>query len=298
MHHNTPSPLPRAALDAVERGWRVFPLVPNNKRPAVRSWEPRATADAERVGRCWSAGDFNIGIATGRSRLVVIDLDVPKQERDVPPAGVPTGVRDGADMLAVLAEEHGRRFPTETYTVRSVSGGMHLYFIAPAEVELRNTAGALGWKIDTRAHGGYIVGAGSLIGGTPYSVIHDAPPAPLPEWLAELLSPAPLPPQRPVAVPLASVNRHDAYLRSAVDGELQRVSRAGEGNRNNALYQAAVALGQLVAGRQLDAAEVTEWLAAAAVGVGLAELDARRTVASGLRAGAKRPRTVRGWRAA
>lgn len=298
MHHTDPCPLPRAAFEAVERGWRVFPLIPDGKRPAVRSWEERAAADPVRVGRCWAAGDYNIGVATGPSLLVVIDLDVPKHDQDLPPTGTPANVLDGADMLALLAEQHCERYPTDTYTVRTVSGGAHLYFAAPEGVGLRNTAGTLGWKIDTRANGGYVVGAGSRIGGKPYTVVHDAAPAPLPEWIAKPLIPAPLPPQGPVVVPLEGEDRHGAYLRAAVDGELQRISRAGTGNRNNALYQAAVALGQLVAGGELDSADVTDWLAAAAGCVGLADLDARRTVASGLRAGAKRPRTVLGRRAA
>lgn len=298
MHHNPLRHLPRAALDAAERGWHVFPLVPAGKRPAIRSWESRATVDAARISRCWAAGGYNFGIAAGPTRLAVVDLDVPKHDEDVPPAGTPSYVIDGADMLALLAEREGRRFPTETYTVRTASGGTHLYFAAPAGAELRNTAGTLGWKIDTRAHGGYVVGAGSVVDGKPYTVVRDMAPAALPDWLTKLLVPAPLPPQRLVAVPLLAMDRHSSYLRAAVAGELQRVSRARTGNRNNALYQAAVALGQLVAGQELSAAEVTDWLTAAALGVGLAEPDARRTVASGLRAGARRPRTVVGRRAA
>jgi hypothetical protein len=297
MHHNTPCPLPRAALEATERGWHVFPLIPDSKRPAIRSWEPRATTDAERVTRCWTAGDYNIGIAAGPSGLVVVDLDVPKHDQDVPPAETPSYVADGSDMFSALAERHGQPLPTQTYSVRTASGGTHLYFAAPADVELRNTAGTLGWKIDTRASGGYVVGAHSSVDGKRYTVVHDAPPVPLPDWLTKLLVPAPLPPQGPVAVPLIAKDRHSAYLRAAVDGEVQRVTRAHTGNRNNALYQASVALGQLVAGRELSEAEVTDWLASAAVGVGLAEPDVGRTVASGLRAGAKRPRTF-GWRAA
>ncbi|GAA0386166.1 bifunctional DNA primase/polymerase [Streptomyces luteireticuli] len=296
MHHSTPRPLPRAALDAIERDWRVFPLVPNSKRPAIRSWEPRATTATARVVRCWSAGRFNVGIATGPSRLVVVDLDVPKSDRDVPPVDAPSGVTDGADMLAVLAERHSQPFPAETYTVRSASGGTHLYFAAPADLELRNTVGTLGWKIDTRANGGYIVGVGSEIDGKPYAVVRDAPPAPLPDWLAVLLRPAPLPPQKPVVVNLPS-DRRGAYLRAAVDQELSKVTGSAERRHNEALYLAAVALGQLVAGGELNETETTGWLLSAARQVGQGEREACGTIASGLKAGAKRPRSV-GRRAA
>ncbi|MFJ9479991.1 bifunctional DNA primase/polymerase [Streptomyces mirabilis] len=289
MHH---SDTLRAVLRSAERGWHVFPLVPGCKRPAVRAWESRATTDAERLTICWAVGDYNFGIAAGPSRLVVVDLDVPKHDQDVPPAGMPTDVTDGMDALALLAEEHGERYPTETYTVRTPSGGTHLYFVAPAEVELRNTAGSIGWKIDTRAHGGYVVGAGSLIDDRPYAVVNETPPTPLPKWLETLLTPAPLPLQSPVLISLAVSGRHGAYLDAAVRGEVARVTRSREGRRNNALYEASVALGQLVAGGELDRSDVTQWLTAAAVQVGLTEADAGRTVASGLRAGANKPRNV------
>ncbi|MDT3395222.1 bifunctional DNA primase/polymerase [Streptomyces sp. B1866] len=288
----------RSAVRAVERGWRVFPLVPGGKRPAVCSWEPRATTDIDRLARCWAFGDFNYGVAAGPSQLVVIDLDVPKHDQDTPPAGAPAAVTDGAGALALLAEQHGQGFPSGTYTVRTPSGGTHLYFSAPGGVELRNTAGALGWKIDTRAGGGYVVGEGSVIGGKPYSVVVDSVPAPLPGWLAELLKPTPLPARGPVTVPLSAGTRRGAYLSAALTAEAERVRRAQRGNRNNALYLAAVALGQLIAGGELGAVDVTDWLTAAALGVGLAEPEARKTIASGLRAGARRPRTVAGQRAA
>jgi hypothetical protein len=61
---------------------------------------------------------------------------------------------------------------------------------------------------------------------------------------------------------------------------------------NNALYVAAVALGQLVAGHELDEHHVTAWLTEAATQVGQRPGETARTIASGLRAGAKRPRSV------
>ncbi|MFE0275704.1 bifunctional DNA primase/polymerase [Streptomyces sp. NPDC058992] len=297
MPHPEGSRQLRAALDAAQRGWHVFPIRPGGKRPAVSDWEPRATADGERISRCWERAAYNVGIATGPSGLVVVDLDRPKHPGDVPPAEwAEYGVTDGADVLAVLCERHGQPFPTDTYTVRTWSGGTHLYFAAPEGEPLRNTAGdsarGLGWKVDTRAVGGLVVGAGSTFDGRPYEITHNAPAAPLPGWLAELLRPAPLPPQKPVRVALAGRGRRGAFLRSAVNGEVERVTRSGAHEHNNALYIASVALGQLVAGGALGEADVTGWLLTAALHVGQGEREARRTIASGIRAGARRPRTV------
>lgn len=129
------------------------------------------------------------------------------------------------------------------------------------------------------------------MGGHPYVVTRDTEAAPLPTWLAEVLRPAPLPPQKPVTVPLAT-DRRGSYLRSAVTAELGRVTGSAPHEHNNALYIAAVALGQLVAGGELDEAAVTAWLATAAAQVGQRPGEAERTIRSGLRAGAQRPRTV------
>ncbi|MGW6210911.1 bifunctional DNA primase/polymerase [Streptomyces sp. NPDC055109] len=286
-----------SALDAASREWHVFPLIPGDKRPAVRDWENRATTDRERITRCWTHAPYNVGIATGPSGLVVVDLDTPKGPDDTPPAAwAAHGVTDGADVLAVLCERHGHPFPADTHTVRTGRDGQHLYFAAPDGEELRNTAGdsarGLGWKVDTRAAGGYVVGAGSTVNARPYSTVHAAPVAPLPTWLTGLLRPAPLPPQRPVTVPLTDCDRRGKFLNAALNGELARVTGSGDHQHNHALYIASLALGQLVAGGELDAYEVTEKLVEAALSVGQGHGEARRTIASGLRAGANRPRRV------
>lgn len=296
MTHNLSRALLCAALEAAERGWHLFPLRPGDKRPAVTDWENRATTDPERVARCWAHAPYNIGVATGRSGLVVIDLDTAKHPADVPPAECDRpDIHSGYDVFLALCKEHTGRaeLAPDTYTVRTPSGGTHLYFTAPEDIELRNTAGKLGWKIDTRAHGGYVVGSGSVLATrldayrAPVTVV----PSPLPEWLVELLRPAPLPPQTPISVALAS-DRRGKWLRSAVNGELERVRRSGDHQHNTALYLASVALGQLVAGGELGETDVTEWLTAAALQVGQGEREARRTIASGLGAGANRPRKV------
>jgi hypothetical protein len=86
--------------------------------------------------------------------------------------------------------------------------------------------------------------------------------------------------------------RAGGYLRAAVDGELARVLGSPPRGRNTALYRAAVALGQLVAGGALSEADVTAWLTEAAGQVGQRPGEAGRTIASGLKAGAAPPRSV------
>ncbi|WP_431897317.1 bifunctional DNA primase/polymerase [Nonomuraea sp. bgisy101] len=294
----TSSPL-RYALAAAARGWHVFPLVPGDKVPLKDwAWKERNTTDPDAIRDVWARQPYNVGIATGPSRLVVIDLDTPKEGKTHPAEWDLPGINDGADVFATLCERAGQPLPLETFTVRTRRGGTHLYYTAPDGITLGNTQGArggLGWLIDTRATGGYVVGPGSFVdlddGTGTYEVMHAAPAAPLPGWLADLLRPAPLPPQKPVTITMTA-DRRGNYLRTAVEREVERVTGSPPNGHNNALYCASVALGQLVAGGELPETDVTGWLTDAAASVGQPYGEAQRTIASGLRAGARRPRSV------
>src|SRR5690625_2554004 len=94
-------------LAAARRGWHVFPLAYGTKRPdrRFRDWERHATTDPDLIGAFWDRGRFNYGIATGPSRLVVVDLDTPKPGDEPPPEWQRPGITDGADVFAALAEE-------------------------------------------------------------------------------------------------------------------------------------------------------------------------------------------------
>jgi len=332
-----------AARAAAARGWPVFPLRPDDKRPAVPDhteqactrrdprcrhghvgWEPRATTDPDRIRRGWERVDYGVGIACGPAGLVVLDLDTPKpadtvrrecrdirDNRDMPGqrAGVCRGVAagaattatgqataDGRQVFAALCQQHGQPVPADTFTVRTRRGGLHLYFQHPTTgPRLRNTtggtSGSLGESIDTRAHGGYVVAAGSTVGGQPYEVIRDVPVAVLPSWIGDLLRPAPLPPQHPVPVELAR-DRLGAYVASAIRRQQAHIAAATPGARNRAVFVSAIALGQLAAGGALSADDVAAVLKPAGVAAGLTEREVDHAIANGLRYGAQRPRQV------
>jgi hypothetical protein len=284
-----------AARTAAERGWHVFPLIPDGKRPAVEDWENRATTDPDRIERCWTAGPYGVGIACGPSRLVVVDLDQPKPGQTPPEEWRRPGITCGADVLADRTEAAGQLYPWNTHTVVTGRGGEHLYFTAPTGADLRNTQARLGWLVDTRGCGGYVVGAGSTAAGRRYRTAHDITPAPLPEWLTDALKPTPAPAAITAPIQLDTARR-SSYLDAAIRAETDRVATATEGERNHALYLAATALGQLVAGGSLSELDVRAVLTDAAgpqVAAGAyTTWEADKTISSGLRAGAKRPRTV------
>ncbi|WP_020522833.1 bifunctional DNA primase/polymerase [Catelliglobosispora koreensis] len=294
------SSLQAAALRYAARGWHVFPVAVNGKIAAIKEWEQRATTDPDRITRCWAQAPYNIGIACGPSDLVVIDLDRPKLGQQPPAEWQISGVNDGFDAFAFLCEREDQPLPVLTHTVITGRKGTHLYFTHPAGEQLRNTSGTsgrgLGWLIDTRAHGGYVLGAGSVVNGRTYQTLHEEEQLlTLPGWLAERLTPAPLPEPKQVTVaPVA--DRRGRYLNAAVASQVESVEQAGSGEKNIKLFASAVALGQLVAGGSLQEHEVISLLTQAAFrAYGANRFPARevsRTIASGLKTGAKRPRMV------
>ncbi|MEU7900293.1 bifunctional DNA primase/polymerase [Nonomuraea sp. NPDC049152] len=280
--------LTRYALAAAARGWHVFPLTPGQKRPlrGFTDWERQATTDAARIRQMWARAPYNIGIACGPSRLTVIDLDVPQAGDDPPPPewALP-GVHDGSDVLAVLCEQAAEPLLLETFSVRTGRGGTHLYFSTPPDVELGNSAGKLGWKIDTRARGGYVVGPGSRVGSGRYEAIHTAAPAPLPSWLAERLALDPVQP-----APRPALGHALGYALTAMRAEVERVLAAAPGTRNNTLNAAAFALGQLAAADLLPRHLAEVCLQSAAEAIGLSAREAFSTIRSGLDSGSRQPR--------
>ena len=276
-----------SALALAARGWHVFPCVPGGKRPALRgSWQDHATAGPARIRAWWSRAAYNIGIACGPSGLVVIDLDVPHGIGEVSSAGGTSAV-SGADVLADLCDEHGRPYPVPTYAVATPSGGCHLYYAAPGS-PVRNSAGRLGPHIDVRADGGYVIGDGSRIGERAYTARDARTPVPLPPWIARLLTDRP-PAGASLPVPRGGV-QGTAYAMAALRDETRMVAAARPGTRNDTLNRAAFSLGQLAAAGLLPPLAVASTLADAAERAGLPADEARRTIRSGLAAGARCPR--------
>ena len=295
------------ALDYAARGWHVIPLLPGSKRPAVPNhpaencdgsdpicsgghlgWEQRAERDTKELCATLAGSRFGIGIATGPSGLVVLDLDVPDDPAE------PTGLEN----LLRLAGLAGEPAPTETFTVRTPSGGRHLYFRQPPDTDLHNSAGRLAPHIDTRAVGGYVVAPPTDIGANDiYRIERDLPVVVLPDWLVSALQP----PQRPDVVARGTpgptcASRIERYIGAALDGERERLAGVGPGKRNNTLFLSAISLGQLVAGHLLELDEALAVLhdgAAAHVGDGAySDEQARKTIASGLERGFREPRTI------
>ncbi len=262
-----------AAMQAGRR-WHVFPCLPGDKRPAVDKWDQRALADLDRVRRYWPSGRHNIGVACGPSGLLVLDLDT---HGTLPEDWQLPGIRDGKDVLAQICEWAGQPWPT-THTVATPSGGWHLYYRAPDDTEIRNSASLIGPMVDVRGRGGYVVGECSIIGGKAYEALDADEPAPLPQWIVRLVT------RRPGPSPSPGAGRHGSptgRLRALV----ATVRDGKAGDRNGPLYWSCCRAAEMIAAGEVSRDIAEEHLVAAALEAGLrgGEREARRTFASAMR---------------
>lgn len=225
-------------------------------------WSRLATLSPRLIRAQFAGGPWNIGIACKQSMLLVVDEDRP---------GAFAGF---AASIGEVIE------PTFTVTT---SKGCHYYYRQAEGAPLGNGRGQLaGHGIDVRGggggNGGYVVGPGSVHQtGVIYTPADSAMPIrPVPDWLAGVLRPASGPVRRP-GRPVSTSGSLRGLVRVVLEATPER-------DRNTRLYWSSCRAGELVAAGRIDEATATVLLVDAAARIGLPETEARRTVASGLRA--------------
>ena len=187
--------------------------------------------------------------------------------------------------LAALYARHGGDLPIGTTPwVRTGSGGDHLYFAAPAGRTVRNSAGRIGWKVDIRASGGYVVAPPSTAAGRPYVWEFGTGPgtalAAMPAWLLDLAAP----PRPAVPAPREPDWRLAARPTAFMSGLVKVVLDAREGQRNERLFWAACKASEHAQAGHIDPRRAADALLAAALDVGLDEKEARAAITSAYRA--------------
>lgn len=294
------------AIAYASRGIKVFPLWHTRdgmcvcadgadcgspgKHPRVPRGVNLATADGRQVAAWWRLWpEANIGLPAGANGLAVIDVDP---------------YHGGDDTLATLAawctEKHGIDLMA-THTVRTGSGGLHLYFTDRLG-DVKSTRRAFGAEgVDTRGRGGYVVAPPSIhASGNRYEAMPSPDPRPWPAVLTRLMNmskPQPATPApdglgpAPTAGMVMPAGR-SKWAREALAREceaLRSMTREGTG-RNDALNIAAYKMGRRVGAGMLGEAETRDALIAAASGWhGHTAREIEATVNSGLRAGIARP---------
>jgi hypothetical protein len=161
------------ALDCIRRGWRVFRCGARSKDPLAGSHGYLdATVDTEQVRTWWDAEPgSNPAIATGKSGLVVLDID--------------KGLTDEISLRAFMAAHD---LP-ETYAVRTGSRPeykVQLYYTGEGVSSFNH------WECgefagDVRGTWGHVMAAGSVHpSGAAYEVLWEKPLAPVPNFVRAL----------------------------------------------------------------------------------------------------------------
>jgi hypothetical protein len=246
-----------AALELAREGKPCFPCL-ENKAPACPGGFKSATTNIPELRDlfCRYPGS-KVGVVTGEtSGFDVFDVDLAKHP-------------EASEWWA----KNRRRIPP-TRIHRTRSGGIHVLFQHAAD--LRCWAARPVKGTDGRASGGYIVWWPAA--GCP--VVRNDPPAPWPEWfLREAAPPRPAPIASPTPIVV-----EDRYVAAALRHAVERVSRAGEGQRNATLNSEAYSLTRFVAGGVLPAQQVADALAAAGIDAGLNPREVALTLRSAFRA--------------
>lgn len=188
----SPPNLTKAATWYARHGWYVVPLhhptpggcsceswrrangAPDyvcrtpGKHPRRNDWEERASNNPAEVAEWWGRSPHsNIGIAAGRSGLLVVDADIYKVG--------------------------GLVYEGETITSLTGGGGEHLIYAMPEGADYGNAKGNLPAWLDIRGYGGQFVAPPSLHpSGRRYEWEpgygpHEMTPQPLPESIASIL---------------------------------------------------------------------------------------------------------------
>jgi hypothetical protein len=205
-----------AALSYLQRGWSVIPVFgeqqPERQKAAAVSWKTfqHKHASTEMLAFWFRQQGYQLAIITGQiSRLAVLDLDSPQQ-------------------FANFQEQHPDL--TITYSV-ATKRGFHLYFHVPAHL---NTRSLRGEGLDWQWEGRYVVAPPSQVAGHRYSVSSQRQIRTVTQADLERI-------EQFVGIP---VSHQPGSLGDPEMSELELVNlyrkHAQPGNRNNALFQAAL----------------------------------------------------------
>ena len=284
--------LQAAPLRYAAAGWPVF-LLGRTKRPLANCrdcTDTHPTQHDPQACRCLTCHGFYaatrepriiaallalnpsgmLAIRTGvPSRLVVVDVDPGN------------GGRASMDRLIAA----GMLVPTRT--VRTGSGGRHLYYQHPGlHVRIPCSAGRLAPGIDVRADGGYVVAPPSVHPRTrrPYAWIDETAEVQemAPALTAALLQPGPAPtpslPTSPMPARSAGAISHPGKLMTTL---LDRVRTAPPGRRRATLYGCARGFARIVAAGAISPADAYAALLEVGLAVGQTERSARAAINGG-----------------
>jgi hypothetical protein len=281
------------ALKWASAGGYILVTAPDKK--ARIKWRDQSTTDPETI-KSWFAQwpDSLPGIDLAKSNIVVIDGDRH-------------GGADGVAAVEELFAEH-KLVRAAIPTVLTPGDGIHCWFRQPDNGEpIGNSDKAVRDKgINVRGRGGYVIAPGTVLPdgrgykraeATPSTIealIHGTIPTLPPAIAAVLRKPERESPPQPKSNGHAPGTREEAYAQATLEGLCGELGgMKADTGRNNALNNAALRMGHMVAVGWIGRATVEGRLFDAATASGLLKDDGAHsihaTIKSGLDAGEKEP---------
>ena len=270
------------ALGYAAKGLPVFPCKPDSKRPYTKHGLKDASTDTKLIKDWWALWpDALIAVPTGeRSKCWVLDVDDPA----------------AFEASCKLDLPDTRRVDTDK--------GYHLYWLWNPDQEVRNSQKtSSGWPFeslpgtDVRGEGGYVIVPPSLHpSGKRYRWHADTETVEPPKALLDIVRK--VKPQSAATAPLM-VGSTSHYGRTALEGECAKVRSAPNGAQEATLNEAALKIGGLIAGGQIDGVEAEQALTEAGCDMPSYNPkdpwkadDIAAKVERGLKDGARQPRTA------
>jgi Bifunctional DNA primase/polymerase, N-terminal/MutS domain I len=289
--------LKAAALAHAKNGFYVIPLVENSKRPLISDWQNRATTNPLQIDSWWTEHpNANIGIACEVSNLIVIDLDTSKGAVPSSPWNE-LGAKNGEDVLKEICRKAGDSQIFETYSVKTPSGGKHLYFYDQNIAIKQGTEVNGWWRVDTRSKGGYIVAEGSrLINSSKgeadqYQSIGNSVVLNFPAWLRDELSPKAIKENFVASSSISAsyVSSNPFFSREFAEQVLLErctlIRNTPEGRRNQSLIKHATYIGKIIGMGSLDEKFASDSLLEAAISSGLTKFESVNAIKAGIKYG-------------
>ena len=252
----------------------LIPLEEREKRPAFKTGpnhQTLATHNPATIDGWWTHRDYNIGLPCTPNRFAVIDVDGA----------------EGETHLAELEAEHGPLPVTWMQTSNRADRPSTQYVYRWPNSQIVPTT-RISPQLEVRAHGAQIVAAPSLHpSGTTYTWLippSDLPegPAELPDWVLTLITKPTPPATRPADNRPPTLNQNTSLAEKRLNGLVEHVATAPEGERNQRLNHAAYTAARIPG---LTDHEITRRLTTAAETVGLDERETKATIQSGITAG-------------
>lgn len=269
-----PGNVQKAALYYAQHGIPVFPCDPDKKPLTARGFKDAST-DPDRIVAWWrSHPNALIGIPTGTTTGIdVLDVDDPttfKAECSVDLSG---------------------------HTMVKTRKGYHIWFKRNPSTPLKCRVGSMPGA-DTRGDGGYVIVPPSRHENGAYSFENYAPLQPMPQALVARTIKRD---QKPVEKPkrASGVSRCSMYASKALQSECEAIRGAADGEQEATLNAAALKIGSLVAGGEVDRSFAFDALLSAAMK--MIDFDPSRAwtasqlrskIERGLDHGARNPRTA------